>query len=147
MIAALFPPRLLWLRIRHTPLHHNGTLLVQLALFIASAFPIQCYTCDSGKSNEDCMNPANCYPNQIFCMTTVIGFGGFGVITKNCLSCCHASSSSFIFIGKSFCCTTNLCNVSRAFIIKSTYTIFIAALGLLGALLKCSPVCKEYDSK
>ncbi|XP_073488742.1 lymphocyte antigen 6E-like [Aquarana catesbeiana] len=114
------------------------SVLLLVALCIASAVSLKCYTCESEPKNANCTTIATCSANQSFCLTTVAGFGGYNVITKTCNATCQAVSFSFIVNAKTSCCSTDLCNVSGASSIKSKYTVLAVALGFLGALLRQS---------
>ncbi|XP_072269302.1 ly6/PLAUR domain-containing protein 2-like [Pyxicephalus adspersus] len=113
------------------------SVLVLLALCMASAYSLKCYTCEIGTQN-DCMKTAICSANQTFCRVVVTNVGDFSYIKKDCVSECKNRIFSFFFRGEASCCTTDLCNVSGATSMQATYTILAVALGFLGALLKQS---------
>ncbi|KAM5158031.1 lymphocyte antigen 6E-like [Mantella aurantiaca] len=119
------------------------TFVVLVTLCVGSAFSLQCYTCSSQSSNTNCMTPTDCSASDTTCMTSVVA-GGLGSlsgasITKSCTSVCTATGFNAVIVSTSVsCCTTNLCNVSGASSIKSTYTILAVALGFLGAVLRQS---------
>nr|DBA23899.1 TPA: hypothetical protein GDO54_011614 [Pyxicephalus adspersus] len=125
------------------------SVLVLLALCMASAYSLKCYTCVGETSEDNCMTTATCSANQTTCMNAVVNFGsqsnffeGFYIfagnisaITKECASSCTPNTFNFGVTGKVFCCNTDLCNVSGAPSMQAMYTILAVALFLLGALL------------
>ncbi|XP_077346652.1 lymphocyte antigen 6E-like [Lithobates pipiens] len=126
----------------HTPFQSTmaayTSVLLLVALCIASAVSLKCYTCESQASNANCTTVTTCPASQSFCLTTVAGFAGYNVITKNCNATCQAVDFSFFISGKTSCCSTDLCNASGASSIQSKYIVLAVALGFLGALMRQS---------
>ncbi|XP_068091116.1 lymphocyte antigen 6E-like [Hyperolius riggenbachi] len=120
-----------------------SSILLLTALCIGSALSLKCYTCSSQSSNSNCMTATTCSSTDTTCMTSVVA-GGLGslsgaTITKSCTNVCTATGVNLVvFTSGVTCCSTDLCNVSGASSVKSTYTILAVALGLLGVLLKQS---------
>nr|DBA23897.1 TPA: hypothetical protein GDO54_011612 [Pyxicephalus adspersus] len=113
------------------------SVLVLLALCVASAHALKCYTCDNEDNENKCKKTATCPADQTFCRAVVIEIGNFSYITKDCASMCKNSliDGDAEASGLTFCCTTDLCNVSGAPSMQAMYTILAVALFFLGALL------------
>uniref|UniRef100_A0A8B9WFJ5 Prostate stem cell antigen n=1 Tax=Bos mutus grunniens TaxID=30521 RepID=A0A8B9WFJ5_BOSMU len=73
---------------------------------------LQCYSCEDQGNNEGCQRVQNC--NQ--CWTEhVEGISLLTVISKGCSShCVEDSGNSFGSKKNIACCSTDLCNASRA---------------------------------
>ncbi|XP_053571935.1 lymphocyte antigen 6E-like [Bombina bombina] len=110
---------------------------------VRDAYSLSCYTCTGQSSNAQCMTAANCTASETSCETTVVA-GGIGalsaaVITKQCVASCTASSFGVSAASTTVsCCNTDLCNISGAFSVKSSYTILALSMVLLLALLRNS---------
>ncbi|XP_068091114.1 lymphocyte antigen 6E-like [Hyperolius riggenbachi] len=118
-----------------------SSVLILIALCVGSALSLRCYTCKSQKTNTNCMTATNCSSSSSSCMTSVVG-GGLGslsgaTIDKSCTDTCTETGMNIVIFNSGVsCCYTDLCNVSGASSVKSTYTILAGVLGLLGVLLK-----------
>ncbi|XP_075067305.1 lymphocyte antigen 6E-like [Mixophyes fleayi] len=119
----------------------STSIILVMALCIAAAYSLSCYTCTSQGSNSACMTATNCTATDTTCMTSVFA-GGIGSlsgasITKTCTSVCTATGFSAVVVSTSVsCCTTDLCNTSGASSVKSTYTILAVALGFIVTFLR-----------
>ncbi|KAM4704902.1 lymphocyte antigen 6E-like [Rhinophrynus dorsalis] len=116
-------------------------LLVLTAICIGTAVSLQCYTCTVQSSNSNCMTATNCTANETSCMTIFVSASVWSVstttITKACASNCTASSFGMSVVSTSVaCCSTDLCNTSGAYGIKSSYAALALALGFLSVLLR-----------
>ncbi|KAM6171416.1 prostate stem cell antigen [Erethizon dorsatum] len=104
-------------------------LVIGLALQPGAA--LQCYYCTAQMSNGDCQNVRNCSQKETYCWTSrVRAIGVLKLISKGCTSECVDDSDNY-YVGKKniTCCSTDLCNVSRAYTLQPATT-----LGLLMAL-------------
>ncbi|XP_044129530.1 ly6/PLAUR domain-containing protein 2-like [Bufo gargarizans] len=116
------------------------SLLLVIALCAATALSLQCYTCVSESSNDDCLAEGYCTIGDTYCQTSVasvtIAGISFSNINKDCASLCSPSSTNILGISSSVsCCSTDLCNVSGGAIVKSSYAAILLALG---SILKSS---------
>ncbi|XP_077127493.1 lymphocyte antigen 6E-like [Ranitomeya variabilis] len=119
------------------------SLLLVAALCAGTVYSLSCYTCNGQSSNTNCMTATNCSSASTYCMTSVVA-GGIGSlsgasITKTCASVCTDTGFNAVVVSTSVsCCSTDLCNVSGVSSVRSTYTVLVAALGVLGLLLRRS---------
>ncbi|XP_075437591.1 lymphocyte antigen 6E-like [Ascaphus truei] len=116
-------------------------ILLVTALCIGTGYSLSCYTCTSQSSNANCMTATNCTASDTSCMTSVVGAGVAGVsfssITKTCTSSCTPSNFGFSVASTSVtCCSTDLCNISGATSVKTSYAALALSMGLILALLK-----------
>ncbi|XP_075067304.1 lymphocyte antigen 6E-like [Mixophyes fleayi] len=117
------------------------SIILVIALCIAAAYSLSCYTCTSQGSNSACMTATNCTATDTTCMTSVVSAGigslSASTITKTCTSVCSATALNVLVMSTSVsCCTTDLCNTSGANSVKSTYTVLAVALGFILTLLR-----------
>ncbi|KAM7177045.1 prostate stem cell antigen [Macrochelys suwanniensis] len=101
---------------------------------------LTCYTCKTQLSNSKCQTVEQCTNSSQACKTDVINIVGlFSVISKECSAACQASYQDFT-VGKQnvSCCSTDLCNLSGAGSVGSSYATLAAGLtaSVLCALLR-----------
>ncbi|KAM4603138.1 lymphocyte antigen 6E-like [Discoglossus pictus] len=119
-------------------------VLLVTALCIGTAYSLSCYTCTGEISNANCMTATNCTVGMdSYCMTSVASASVVGVsagsITKECTAFCSPTNIGFLGVSSSVsCCSTNLCNVSGASSVKTSYAMLVLSVGLLLALVKNS---------
>ncbi|XP_072269358.1 ly6/PLAUR domain-containing protein 2-like [Pyxicephalus adspersus] len=106
------------------------SVLVLLALCMASAYSLKCYTCVGETSEDNCLTTATCFANQTTCMAVVVDFGNFSSITKDCASSCTPNTFNLGVSGGVFCCNTDLCNASGAPSMQAMLIILAVALFL-----------------
>ncbi|XP_029447996.1 prostate stem cell antigen-like [Rhinatrema bivittatum] len=104
---------------------------------------LQCYTCDSQTSIDQCMNIINCSSSYPYCKNTVDTSGKgtsnrVSVITKECASDCTSKKYDVIIAEYSIsCCKTNLCNSVRgAPTVKNAHLALALSVWFIGALLR-----------
>ncbi|KAM3929264.1 lymphocyte antigen 6E-like [Leptodactylus fuscus] len=119
------------------------SLLLVIAFCAATAYSLQCYTCDLASSNSACLTVTNCSSNETYCLTSV-GSGSFaGVsstsILKRCETSCAPTTLTIAGVTATVtCCSSNLCNYSGGAIIRSSYAAILLALGSVLTILKSS---------
>ncbi|XP_013011511.1 prostate stem cell antigen isoform X2 [Cavia porcellus] len=106
--------------------------LLVIGLALQSGAALQCYSCTAQVNNRDCQKVQNCSHTDTYCWTSRVGaIGVLEFISKGCTSDCVDDSDNYYFGKKNItCCSTDLCNASRAYALKPTTT-----LGLLTALI------------
>ncbi|XP_031760306.1 lymphocyte antigen 6E-like [Xenopus tropicalis] len=111
--------------------------LLLAALCIGTAVPLQCYTCMGYPVN--CLTPTDCRSYGLYCQTIVTSDWGFRGVVKFCApSCTPGNISTGTGTISTFCCRTNLCNVSGATGVKYSYPALGLSLGFLLVLLRSS---------
>ncbi|KAM4029592.1 lymphocyte antigen 6E-like [Anomaloglossus baeobatrachus] len=121
---------------------HTSLLLV-IALCVATVYSLNCYTCSLQTSNANCQTSTPCGSGVGYCQT-IVGSASSGgvsatVISKTCASACTAGTYSLSgATATTSCCTTDLCNTSAGASIKSSSAAIILALGALLTILKSS---------
>ncbi|XP_077346657.1 lymphocyte antigen 6E-like [Lithobates pipiens] len=121
-----------------------ASILLLAALCIGTAWSLQCYTCTAATSNSNCQTATNCSSTDIYCQTIVGSVSAFGVsatsITKSCVVSCTATSGSALGVASASttCCNTDLCNISGAISIKSSYSVIVLVVGTLVMLISGS---------
>ncbi|KAF5919496.1 hypothetical protein HPG69_007931, partial [Diceros bicornis minor] len=101
---------------------------------------LQCYSCKAKVSNQDCQHVQNCTRSETQCRTERFSAVGLlTVISKGCSSDCAGDSQNY-YLGKQniTCCSTDLCNASRAHALWPA-TASLALLTALGSLLLWAP--------
>ncbi|XP_040208071.1 lymphocyte antigen 6E-like [Rana temporaria] len=111
-------------------------ILLLAALCVGAAYSLQCYTCSYELSNSNCKTATTCPSGSGYCQTDLVTASAAGssvtVITKNCTATCTPSSSTIATASISTaCCTTDLCNVSAAISIKSSYAAIFLVMGTI----------------
>ncbi|XP_049709491.1 prostate stem cell antigen [Elephas maximus indicus] len=120
----------------------KAVLLALLAagLALQQGSALQCYFCKDKVSNAGCQRVKNCTSAQTQCYTERIrAIGLLTVISKGCSSHCVEDSQDY-FVGKKnvTCCSTDLCNTSRAHALQPALGT-VALLSTLGGLLFWGP--------
>nr|XP_005897673.1 PREDICTED: prostate stem cell antigen [Bos mutus] len=88
-------------------------LAANLALQPGTA--LQCYSCEDQGNNEGCQRVQNCRTSAGPSMSVSEGISLLTVISKGCSShCVEDSGNSFGSKKNIACCSTDLCNASRA---------------------------------
>ncbi|XP_074841701.1 prostate stem cell antigen [Carettochelys insculpta] len=117
-------------------------LVILLAAVLCSepGVSLTCYTCQAQLSNSKCQTQTSCANGSQACKTEVISAVGFvNVITKECTTSCEASFQDFTVGTRNVsCCSTDLCNQSRAGSVGSSYATLAAGLtaSVLSLLLR-----------
>ncbi|XP_077346655.1 lymphocyte antigen 6E-like [Lithobates pipiens] len=122
----------------------QASILLLAALCIGTAYSLSCYTCTAATSNSNCQTATTCPASATYCETIVGSATLLGVsatsITKSCAASCTASSGSALGVASASttCCTTDLCNISGAISIKSSYSVIVLVMGTLVMLISSS---------
>ncbi|PIO22776.1 hypothetical protein AB205_0145240 [Aquarana catesbeiana] len=82
------------------------------------------------------MTATNCTSGSNYCETELVTASAAGitvtVINKNCTAKCTPYSGSIASASTSTaCCTTDLCNLSGAISIKSSYAAIVLVVGII----------------
>ncbi|XP_040208075.1 lymphocyte antigen 6E-like [Rana temporaria] len=114
----------------------HTSILLLAALCVGAAHSLQCYTCSYELSNSNCKTATNCSSGSGYCETALVTASAAGIsvtaITKNCTETCTPSSSSIATASISTaCCTSDLCNLSGAISIKSSYSAIFLVMGTI----------------
>ncbi|XP_054023309.1 lymphocyte antigen 6E [Dryobates pubescens] len=112
-------------------------VVLVLALCTGFAFSLTCFTCKDATSNIHCLSITTCAENEKYCLTSysTTGYGNNHNqrITKKCSAYCPTVDLNIGIAGiATSCCESNLCNISGAASVKTSYTVI--ALGVLASL-------------
>ncbi|XP_053415389.1 prostate stem cell antigen [Nycticebus coucang] len=119
------------------------TILFALLAFGLALQPgraLQCYSCKAQVKNSDCLNVQNCSQAETKCWTERIRAAGLlTIISKGCSSDCVDDAQDYYVGEKNItCCSTDLCNASRARSLQPV-SATVALLTALGSLLYWVP--------
>ncbi|NXX40306.1 LY6E protein, partial [Tricholaema leucomelas] len=100
---------------------------------------LTCFSCKDATSNIQCFSMTTCADHEKFCLTSysTTGYGKCKdrkhLIDKKCSAYCPTVDLNIgIASIATSCCETNLCNVSGASSVKTSYSMI--ALGVLASL-------------
>ncbi|NXG53593.1 LY6E protein, partial [Psilopogon haemacephalus] len=100
---------------------------------------LTCFSCEDAPSNIHCLSMTSCAEHEKYCLTSysTTGYGKCSNrkqhITKKCAAYCPKIDLNIGIGGISTnCCESNLCNISGATSVKTSYTMI--ALGVLASL-------------
>ncbi|KAJ1194687.1 hypothetical protein NDU88_003973 [Pleurodeles waltl] len=111
--------------------------LLAAALCVGIVHSLACYTCTNQGSNSKCMTATNCTSDATACQTVVGNYLVGITVTKTCSSSCVPTSLTVLGVGTTTsCCSTDLCNVSGATSVKTSYLLLAACMGVLGLLMR-----------
>ncbi|XP_077124513.1 lymphocyte antigen 6E-like [Ranitomeya variabilis] len=119
------------------------SLILVIALCVATVYSLNCYTCSLQTSNANCQTSTTCSSGTAYCQTIVgsASSGGISasVISKTCETSCTAGTYSVSgATATTSCCNTDLCNVSGGASIKASSATIILVLGSLLTILRSS---------
>ncbi|XP_043923274.1 prostate stem cell antigen-like isoform X1 [Protopterus annectens] len=98
-------------------------IIFTAVLFATSVHSLQCYTCSTYTTRDQCITNVTCTADDIYCSTvaTTVGFKTY--VLKGCAAICLEVTDDVSFdysieIVKTACCSTDLCNSSMSVNLK-----------------------------
>ncbi|XP_043923276.1 lymphocyte antigen 6B-like [Protopterus annectens] len=110
----------------------SSLLIITLAavLFVARVHSLQCYSCHSYVTSDQCTSTATCSSSEPSCMKISGESNGVSIVQKGCSAACVPMDQTENVFGisvkvKTNCCNTNLCN--SALSVNINYKVLVAS--------------------